>query len=252
MKASLKSAIVLALYLLAAAIAVNAVAAEKADYVFKNGAIYTIDSKNPTAQAIAITGKHISYVGTNDGVKPFVGDKTQVIDLKGQMLLPGFVESHIHPTMALVAEGADLQFDSLDQLLASVKKWADAHPDAKVIRGFGWRYSLFPTTGPTKEPLDKLFPDRPVFLFAIDGHSGWVNSKALEMAGVNAKTPDPVPGFSFYARDPKTGEPTGWVVEGPAEHSRVFQAAAAFCRTRHCGYDRNVAEVLGGRHYGRV
>jgi len=205
------------------AIAASAFAAEKADYVFKNGAIYTIDSRNPTAQAIAITGKYITYVGTNDGVLPFVGDKTQVIDLKGQMLLPGFIESHIHPTMALVAEGADLQFDSLDQLLASVKKWADAHPDAKVIRGFGWRYSLFPTTGPTKEPLDKLFPDRPVFLFAIDGHSGWVNSKALEMTGVNAKTPDPVPGFSFFTRDPKTGEPTGWVVEGPAETAVFFK-----------------------------
>ncbi|MFZ0314756.1 MAG: amidohydrolase [Candidatus Korobacteraceae bacterium] len=201
----------------------SAIATEKADYVFKNGAIYTIDSQNPTAQAIAITGKHISYVGTNEGVQAFVGDKTQVIDLKGQMLLPGFIESHIHPTMALVAEGADLQFDSLDQLLASVKKWADAHPDAKVIRGFGWRYSLFPTTGPTKEPLDKLFPDRPVFLFAIDGHSGWVNSNALEMAGVNTKSPDPVPGFSFYARDPKTGELTGWVVEGPAEQAVFFK-----------------------------
>ena len=198
-------------------------AGQQADYVFKNGAVYTIDSKNPTAQAIAITGKHISYVGTNNGVVAFIGDKTQVIDLKGQMLLPGFIESHIHPTMALVAEGADLQFDSLDELLASVKKWAEAHPDAKVIRGFGWRYSLFPTTGPTKEPLDKLFPDRPVFLFAIDGHSGWVNSKALEMAGVNAKSPDPVPGFSFYARDPKTGEPTGWVVEGPAEQAVFFK-----------------------------
>ena len=95
------------------------------------------------------------------------------------MLLPGFVDSHIHP-MRRCAEGADLQYDSLEQLLASVKKWADAHPDAQVIRGYGWRYSLFPTTGPTKEALDKLFPDRPVILFPIDGHSAWVNSKALE------------------------------------------------------------------------
>jgi predicted amidohydrolase YtcJ len=219
-----RAAIILGLCIAAVVIlAAGTLAADKADYVFKNGAVYTIDSKNPQAQAIAITGKHISYIGTNEGVQSFVGTKTQVIDLKGQMLLPGFIESHIHPTMALVAEGADLQFDSLDQLLASVKQWADAHPDAKVIRGFGWRYSLFPTTGPTKEPLDKLFPDRPVFLFAIDGHSGWVNSKALELAGVNAKSPDPVPGFSFYARDPKTGEPTGWVVEGPAEQAVFFK-----------------------------
>ena len=160
--------------------------------------------------------RHISYVGSNDGVTVFVGDKTQVIDLKGQMLLPGFVESHIHPTAALITAGADLQFDSVDQVLASAKKWADSNPHAKVIRGFGWRYMLFPITGPTKADLDKLFPDRPVFLAAIDGHSAWVNSKALEIAGVNAKTPDPVPGFSIYQRDPKTNEPTGWLVEVPA------------------------------------
>jgi len=197
-------------------LAATSVAADKADHVFKNGAIYTIDSKNPTAQAIAVTGKTITYVGTNDGVQPFIGDKTQVIDLHGQMLLPGFVESHIHPTAALITAGADLQFDSVDQVLASVKKWADAYPDARVIRGFGWRYILFPTTGPTKADLDKLFPDRPVFLAAIDGHSAWVNSKALEIAGVNAKSPDPVPDFSIYQRDPKTNEPTGWLVEVPA------------------------------------
>jgi predicted amidohydrolase YtcJ len=224
MRISMKSASSLSFYLLLVlGLAASAIAADQADYVFKNGAIYTIDSKNPTAQAIAISGKYITYVGTNEGVARFVGDKTQVIDLKGQMLLPGFVESHSHPTLALAVEGADLQFDSVKEVLAAVKKWADAHPDAKVIRGFGWRYSLFPTTGPTKAELDKMFPDRPVFLMAIDVHSGWVNSKTLELAGVNAKTPDPVPGFSFYQRDPKTGEPTGWLVEGPAEQAVLFK-----------------------------
>jgi predicted amidohydrolase YtcJ len=198
-------------------LAASAAATDKADYVFKNGAIYTIDAKNPKVQAIAITGKVITYVGTNKGAQAFVGDKTQVIDLKGQMLLPGFVESHIHPTTALPVQGADLQFDSLEQVLASLKTWAAAHPEAKVIRGFGWRYNLFPTTGPTKEVLDRVFPDRPVLLVAIDVHSGWANSQALELAGVNAKTPDPVPGFSYFQRDPKTGEPTGWLVEVPAE-----------------------------------
>ena len=103
-------------------IAGSAFAADKADYVFKNGAIYTIDSKNPTAQAIAVTGKYITYVGTNDGVRGFVGDKTQVIDLKGQMLLPGFVDSHIHPMLAMFAGGADLQYDSVEEVLASVKE----------------------------------------------------------------------------------------------------------------------------------
>lgn len=85
-----------------------------------------------------------------------------------------------------------------------------------MIRGFGWRYTLFPSTGPQKGALDRLFPDRPVLLAAIDGHSAWVNSKALERAGITAKTKDPVPAFSTFARDPKTGELTGWLVEGPA------------------------------------
>src|ERR1700749_1317128 len=86
-----------------AGIAAGAFAADKADYVFTNGAIYTIDSNHPAAQAIAIKGKYITYVGSNDGVQPFAGDKTQVIDLKGQMLLPGFVDSHIHPMLAMFA-----------------------------------------------------------------------------------------------------------------------------------------------------
>ena len=219
MKMSRKLAFILGLGMAVLIHTTEILAGEKADYVFKNAAIYTIDAKNPQAQAIAITGKCITYVGTNEGVQPFVGEKTKVIDLHGQMLLPGFVDSHIHPTLAMFAGGADLQFDSVEEVLASVKKWAEAHPDEKVVRGYGWRYTLFPTTGPTKLALDRLFPDRPVLLVAIDVHSAWVNSRALELAGIDAKTPDPVPGFSIYQRDPKTGEPTGWLVETPAEQA---------------------------------
>lgn len=195
----------------------SAIHAETADYVFKNGAVYTMESKNPTAEAVAVTGKKISYVGDSQGADAFVGQDTQVIDLKGKMLLPGFVESHTHPTLAIFTQGADLQTDSLDEVLARTKAWADAHPDAKVIQGFGWRYTLFPTAGPTKAVLDKLFPDKPVLLIAIDVHSAWVNSKALEIAGIDAKTPDPAPGTSYFQRDPKNNEPTGWVVEIAAE-----------------------------------
>ena len=200
-------------------------AAEKADYVFTHGAIYTMEKGQPTAQAIAIKGKQISYVGSDQGVQAYVGDRTQVTDLKGRMLLPGFVDAHTHPTTAFLAQGADLQFDSLDQILASLKAWADAHPDAKVIRGFGWRYNVFPKTGPHKADLDRVISDRPVLLAAIDGHSAWVNSKALELAGVNAKHPDPVPGFSYYQRDPKTAEPTGWAVETPAAQEMLGKLA---------------------------
>ena len=197
--------------------AVQTVYAQKADFVFKNGSIYTVDTQNPKAEAIAVSGKIISYVGDNKGADAFVGKDTKVIDLKGQMLLPGFIESHIHTTLAILALGADLQTDSMDELLGRVKAWAEANPNSKIIRGFGWRYNMFSTTGPSKEVLDKLFPDRPVFLVGIDCHSAWVNSKALQMAGIDAKHPDPYPGVSFYQRDPKTNEPTGWVVETIAE-----------------------------------
>jgi len=200
-----------------AMLAANALSSETADYVFKNGAIYTIDSKQPKAEAMAVTGKQISYVGKNQAAQAYIGDKTQVIDLQGQMLLPGFVEAHIHPTVAFFTKGADLQCETVEDVLAAAKTWADAHPDAKIIQGFGWRYFLFPATGPTKAQLDKIFPDRPVLLVAIDVHSAWVNSKALELAGINAKTPDPVPGVSYFQRDPQTGELTGWVVETAAE-----------------------------------
>ena len=201
----------------------GAVAAEKADYVFQNGAVYTMESKTPRAEAVAVTGKKISYVGSTTGAKAFIGTNTKVIDLKGKMLLPGFVESHIHPTTALIAQGADMQYDSVEQMLTAVKAWADSHPDAKIIRGFGWRYNVFPPTGPNKADLDKLFPDRPVVLFAIDGHSAWVNSKAFAMAGITAKTPDPAPGFSWFERDPKTNEPSGWLVEVPAVQAVFFK-----------------------------
>ena len=183
-------------------VAARGAVSREADYVFKNGAVYTMDAKAPKAESVAVTGKEISYVGDNKGAEACVGKNTTVIDLKGRMLMPGFVEAHIHPTLATFAQGADLQRETRGEVLSAVKAWADAHPDAQIIRGFGWRYYLFPTTGPTKADLDKLFPDRPVMLVAIDVHSAWVNSKALELAGINADTPDPVPGVSYFQRDP--------------------------------------------------
>ena len=232
--------------------AANSVSAETADYVFKNGAIYTIDSKHPKAQAIAVSGKHIAYVGNNDGAQAFIGDKTKVTDLKGQMLLPGFVEAHIHPNLAFFTKGADLQCDTVQELLARVKAQADEHPDAKTIQGFGWRYILFPTTGPNKADLDKLFPDRPVLLVAIDCHSAWVNSKALELAGINAKTPDPVPGVSYFQRDPKT---CGADRLGRRDRRRTGgpgQAGPAHTGGPNRGDGRATTQVRGGGHYGRV
>jgi predicted amidohydrolase YtcJ len=192
--------------------------AEPADYVFTGGKVYTVNEAQPWAEAVAVQRKKITFVGSDADAKKYVGDATQVIALSGKMLLPGFVEGHFHPlTGALLTVGVDLQYDSVERVLDSVKEFADANPDEKVIRGFGWRYSSFPSTGPTKELLDEIVPDRPVFLFAVDGHGAWVNSKALEMAGITRDTPDPQPGYSHFQRGPDGKELTGYLVEVPAE-----------------------------------
>ena len=103
--------------------------------------------------------------------------------------IKGAAQTGQRPEQALSHEdedavGADLQYDSVDEVIKAVKEYADANPDEELVRGFGWRYALFPPTGPTKELLDEIVPDRPVFLFAIDAHGGWANSKALEMAAL--------------------------------------------------------------------
>lgn len=188
-------------------------AATAADVVFHNGPVYTVDLKNPWARAVAVKGTTIAYVGDDAGAQAFIGPATRVVDLQGKMLLPGFVEGHTHPVIgSTITRGIDLQFDTREECLAELRR-QKTNTIGGVVRGFGWRYTAFPATGPRKEDLDAIWPDIPVLLAAIDGHSGWANSKALAMAGVTKDTPDPLPGFSYYQRDPDTREPTGWLVE---------------------------------------
>lgn len=186
----------------------------EADIVFRNGPVYTVSEAKPWARAVAVKGKRIVYVGDEAGIQALVGPGTRVVDLAGKMLLPGFVEGHIHPLVgATLTRGADLQFDTKEEILRALKDGSD---DSDVIRGYGWRYTAFPPTGPRKEDLDAHWPDKPVILIAIDGHSAWVNSRALALAEVDKDTTDPLPGFSYFERDPVTGAPTGYLVEVPA------------------------------------
>lgn len=197
----------------------EAVAAEdeSADIVFRNGPVYTVDGAKPWARAVAVKGKRIAYVGDQAGVQAFVGPRTRVVDLAGRMLVPGFVEGHIHPLVgATITRGADLQLNTREEILAALRAYRDKMGPTDIVRGFGWRYFAFPATGPRKEDLDAIWPDVPVILLAIDGHCGWVNSQALALAGVTKNTKDPLPGFSYFERDPATGEPTGYLVEVPA------------------------------------
>jgi predicted amidohydrolase YtcJ len=184
--------------------------------VFLNGAVYTMNPRAPWARAVVVRGNVIAYVGDDAGAKALKGGGARVVDLKGRFLMPGFVEGHIHPMIGgYLTRGVDLQVATRDELLAALAAYAKSANAMASIRGFGWRYNLFPDTGPRKEELDRIWPDKPVFLVAIDGHCAWVNSKALAIANVTRETPDPVPGFSYFQRDSATGEATGYLVEVP-------------------------------------
>lgn len=198
----------------------NVAADGPADFVFRNGPVYTVAGPAPWAEAVAVRGKTIVHVGDEAGALAMAGPNTKVVDLNGRLLMPGFVEGHTHPFLgAFLTSGLDLQLANLDEVLAAITTYAKEHPTGP-IRGFGWRVDMFPPEGPNRAELDAILPDRPAFFFAIDGHSLWANSKALEMAGVNRDTPDPIPRFSYYARDQK-GDPTGYVLEVNAVLSLV-------------------------------
>jgi predicted amidohydrolase YtcJ len=183
-----------------------------ASIVFRNGAVYTVTPTNPWAQAVAVTGSSISYVGSNAGVQQFIGPQTKVIDLAGRMLMPGFIEGHIHPFLgSFFTSGVDLQYPTGPEAMKAIAEYAAANPTGP-LRGFGWRMDMFGKSGPTAAELDRVVPDRPAIMFSIDCHSLWANTKALQMAGITNATPDPIPDFSFYQRD-ATGKPTGFVLE---------------------------------------
>jgi predicted amidohydrolase YtcJ len=192
-------------------------AAPEKNTVFRNGLIYTVEEAQPWAQAVVVRGRRIVYVGDDAGATKFAGPGADVFDLDGRMMLPGFVESHWHLATVAFARGAWVNYDRVEDVYEALRQYAKAHPDEKIISGFGWIAANFPATGPRKEPLDEIVPDRPVLLISNDFHNYWVNSKFLEMAGIDKNTPrDVVPGSSWFEKDPKTGEPTGFMSEPPA------------------------------------
>lgn len=201
----------------ASAPSVSAWAAPDRTTVFRGGRVYTVDDAQPWAQAVVVKGNRIVHVGDDAGTAKFIRRGAEVVDLGGRMMLPGFVESHWHLSTATFARGAWVNYERLDDVYDALRRHADSHPNDRIIQGFGWMVTSFPETGPRKEPLDAIVPDRPVLLVSNDFHNYWVNSKFLEMAGITKDTPrDVVPGASWFEKDPKTSEPTGFICEPPA------------------------------------
>ncbi len=178
------------------------------------GDVWTSDAARSWAKAVAVKGDRIVAVGTEDEVRERVGPAADVVT--GAMIVPGFQDAHVHPSVG----GRNLLNVNLDDLhdkqdyLDRIKAFADANPDLPWIIGGGWYNPVFAATdGPLKEDLDAIVPDRPVFLINTDVHAAWANSKALEVAGITADTPDPWDGY--FVRDPD-GAPTGCLQEGTA------------------------------------
>ncbi|MFL5466963.1 MAG: amidohydrolase [Gemmatimonadaceae bacterium] len=185
----------LSTYLALAALAPVVLAAQtSADLVLINGRIYTVDNARPVVSALAVRGGRVAFIGSDAEAKALANPSTTVIDLKGAAVVPGFVDAHAH----LLGLGAALQrvnlagSPSYDDVIARVKAWArDVAPGAWIL-GRGWDQNRWPTKEfPTHEALSGAFPDNPVALTRIDGHALLANAKAMQLAGVNASTPDP-------------------------------------------------------------
>ena len=188
-----------------------------ADVVFTNARVYTVDDAAPWAEAVAVKGDEIVYVGDAAGVEAMVGDATQVRDVQGQLLLPGFIDSHVHP----IGGGAYATALSLDTYgnvadwVTAIADYAVQNPDAPVLFGYGFLASTFGPVGPTRQLIDEIVPDRPVLIMDEGFHAAWANSAALAALNITQDTPDPVPGFSYYKRD-ANGDATGYLLEGTA------------------------------------
>lgn len=242
--------------------AVAATSKESADLILKNGVIYTVDNDRSQAEAVAVKNGVIVYVGNNEGVASFKGTNTKIVDLKGKMVLPGFIDNHNHSY--LMAESLfwlDLSsYSTLEEYKKAIQDYLKEHPDVKQLRGIGWNVDLVSSQSnglQPKEWLDELVPDIPAVFITNAHHSLWVNSKALENAKIDKNTKDPDGGV--FERDPKTNEPIGIVHEFSAQNLvinalpvpdfTVEEYKAALLAFQATAAERGVTSVLVPVHY---
>ncbi|MFI6585602.1 amidohydrolase [Embleya sp. NPDC050493] len=190
-----------------------------ADLVLTGAAVHTMapggqdGAAVPRPDTIAIRAGRIAAVGTAADLRTWIGPATEVRDLPGGMVLPAFQDAHIHPlTGGLERLRCDLSpYDSRPRYLDAISEYAKSHPEAAWISGGGWMMPAFPGGNPSAADLDGVVPDRPVYLPSRDHHSAWVNTRALELAGLTADTPDPTDGRIERGPD---GRPIGVLHEG--------------------------------------
>lgn len=180
----------------------------KIDTIFYNGTIFTGETEEFT-EAVAVSGKYIAETGSAERLLKLADNETKLVDLKGKMMLPGFIDSHAHPLLSgvEVLYKVDLNgCQSAEAYVMEIRHFWEKHPELEFIMGVGWTNPCFDSHGPVKELLDEITKEIPMAFDSSDHHSIWANSKAIELAGITAQTPDPEGGVIERREN---GEPSG-------------------------------------------
>src|SRR2546425_49882 len=232
-----------------------------ADLIIINANIHTMDRNQPEAEAIAILGNRIAAIGSTQEIQKLAGKSTKVIDAKGQLVLPGFNDAHVHfMSGGFQLSSVDLRDANTPQEFAErIRDFAARLPKGRWVTGGDWDHERWPgALLPTKELVDRYTPDTPVFVNRLDGHMSLANSVALKLAGVTRETKDPPGGL--IVRDPKTGEPTGIlkdaamgfvdrVIPDATHEERLAAARAATGHAARLGVT-SVQDMSAGRDVG--
>jgi len=192
--------------------------AQQMKTAFINGTVFTCDKLNTIAEAVLIENNKIVFVGSSKEVQGLIDDQTQVIDLNKKLMLPGFIDNHVHfINGGLYLLGIDLRpANTTTEFKQILKNYAEKNP-GKWITGGYWDHEKWEIKDyPTKEMIDEVVPDQPVFVSRLDGHMGVANSLALKLAGITKETSNPDGGF--IVKDPITGEPTGLLKDNAMDY----------------------------------
>ena len=197
--------------LLACALGAGHTLAAPADLLITNARVWTVDAQQPWAEAVAIRGERIDWVGKRADATAHTGPDTKVVDAGGRLLLPGFVDCHFHALLGSNPDVLHIDASDLPGIRAQIEAFARAHPELPWIEAEGWNYSVFPDgTLPTAADLEGLAGGRPMFLTSYDYHTVWMNRAGLQRFGINRETA----GVSFaeeVQRD-AAGDPTGILI----------------------------------------
>lgn len=192
--------------------------AGKATLVFKNAHVQTMVSEEDVAEAVAVRGNEIVFVGSSNDVEEYMDDATEVIDLKGAFLAPGFIDSHIHAPGMWLNRLFAISLENMttnEEYLEAIRTFVEEHPDQEVYSGRPFMFNAYErpdgtNQGPLASDLDAICSDKPIIISDVSAHCMWVNSKALEIAGITKDTPDPEGGMIYRDAD---GNPSGCLAD---------------------------------------